>query len=132
MAMPIHEARHNGQPGGVDHIGVGRNRDGPRRANRLESARLDQDDRIFDRLPAGTVDQRAALNRQNLTRHISTLWPFFPNDEIVIPCRWRRYPCSWNNGVSANAMDCRGSGPTPVQSAVPRYGRANPLARFAV
>src|SRR5687768_15646033 len=75
MAMPIHEARHNGQPGGVNHLGLGRYRDGSGRANRLEPAALDQDDRIFDRLPAGTVDQLAALNRQNLTRHFSILRP---------------------------------------------------------
>ena len=86
MAMAIHEARHHGPPGDIDHLGVGRDRHVPRIADCLEPAALDQDDRIFDGLPAGTVDQLAALDRQNLKNHSP-----FPNHSserpIVAPCR---------------------------------------------
>jgi hypothetical protein len=56
VAMTIDEAWENGLASEVNHLRVGRNRDFAATTDRLESARLDNDDGILDRRPAGAID----------------------------------------------------------------------------
>ena len=56
MAVTVDEARQNAFTLDVDHLGAGGNSDVATSAHCRELARLNNNDRIVDRPPAGAID----------------------------------------------------------------------------
>jgi hypothetical protein len=73
VAMTIDKARQNGLALGINQLRVGWNGDLPAAADRLEPARLDNDHGIFDRWPAGAIDQSSTQYHECFLYHV-----FFP------------------------------------------------------
>jgi hypothetical protein len=70
VAMTVDEARQNGLAFDIDHLCIGRNRDFAAPTDCLELACLDNDDGIFDRWPAGAIDQSSTLQHEYFPCHV--------------------------------------------------------------
>ena len=64
MAMAVDETGQDGFAFGVDDFCAARDRHFAALADRFDAFAFDDDDRIFDGVATGSVDQRAALNHQ--------------------------------------------------------------------
>ena len=70
VAMTVDKARQNGLALDINHLRVGWNGDFPAPADCLEPARLDNDDGILDRWPAGAIDQSSTLHHEYFLCHL--------------------------------------------------------------
>ena len=71
MGVAVDEARQNREPARVDDVGVGRKLDLAPLTDRLEPARLDDNDGVLDGRTTGAVDQRSTLYHKDVTGHFS-------------------------------------------------------------
>src|SRR4029434_1193848 len=87
VAMTVDKARQNGLAFDINHFCVGRNRDFAATTDCLEPARLDNDNGILDRRPAGAVDQFSTLHHEYFLCHVffSSLVPISRLPGISVP-----------------------------------------------